>query len=207
MNKGFYSKRGSRKKREEHEKLVFIAVEGETEQLYFQELCNELKIRAEVEIVFKDSDLLNSVKFVQENAKGFQHKWCVFDIISEDEKEQFKRFKEGIKLAKKYKIPLAVSVPDFEIWFYFHFSSSTASLNKEHLHKELRKFIPNYTKAKSYHDLLYPKCEEALTNCKKIRKHLQTSHFDKEFINPSSGVDELVEFLFELAKIDKTPGG
>ena len=71
------------------------------------------------------------------------------------------------------KIPdwlnFTVSNPCFELWYLLHFEYSTKPYhNSKEMLKDLRKYIPDYSKNKDVTGLLFPSLDKALANAEKL---------------------------------------
>ena len=196
MSNKLYVKRSYRQARQET-RTFHIAVEGQTEEIYFQSLANHLKIRAEIEIYKHDTDIKNTIETVKKKTE-FSQIWLVFDYPQHTEHR--KRFERAVSENQSNDIlKFAISVPEFEVWFLFHFSSSTAPLTKTKLFEELKQSsrLPRYRKATNCFDSLITKLDSAEKNAKKIGADHQKNS-DTDFPNPSSGVVNLVRELRAL---------
>ena len=81
-----------------------------------------------------------------------------------------------------------------------HFEFSAAYLTNDDAIAKLKRYISNYDKSKTkYIDYLIEKQNIAINNSKKLRKTNETGGKNKSD-NPSTTVDELVEYLEKLRK-------
>lgn len=167
-----------------------ILVEGEeTECRYFRELRARLRISLEVDPA--DTDPLRLVEAAikrrdtqAQRAKGSQSQarydqvWVVCDREAKNS-TRMARLQEALRLAKKEKIHLAVSIPSFEVWLLLHLSLACAPLqNCERAVTALSKVqnkhgLSNYEKASYPLDfyLAAEKVVAACLNAEKIRDH------------------------------------
>ncbi|MFQ3549650.1 MAG: RloB family protein [Armatimonadota bacterium] len=117
--------------------------------------------------------------------------WCIFDHDGRD------YINEVLKEANRLKLKIAFSNPFFELWFYLHFKYSTGQCNQDQICSKLEEFLPNYDKPQDVFSELQSKRETAIENAKKLREyHAKLGHLKTE--NPSTNVDELVEYLYNL---------
>ncbi|WP_435235906.1 RloB family protein [Psychromonas sp. PT13] len=193
-------------RRSSYDKILIVCEGSKTEPNYFKEIVNYYKLNtANVEI---DGTCGSSPKSVlaraeeladKESQKGdaFDQIYCVFDRDSHESYDITLR-NIAAKVPKKIYIA-AVSVPCFEYWLLLHFQYTTkpyhatgnSSIGNEVL-KELKKFIPNYTKGnRNIFSLLIDQVEFAKQNSIRALNHSEKNHTD----NPSTKIHELVDYL------------
>lgn len=157
-------------------KCIFvISTEGKnkTEKLYFKQLNND-KVRihfskgGSTDPVNMISELVGECERIDFDPSLGDKAYCVIDSDFLESKNQ--QLSIADKKANKDGIQVIVSGPCFEIWYLSHFAFSTKSYDSnEDVIQELRKYIPDYDKAKAeiYEELL-PKQAYAVKNAKKL---------------------------------------
>lgn len=190
---------------------VLIVCEGEkTEPNYFRSLKDYLRLATSnvtvtgecgsdpSSVVAKAKDEVTKTKKEKSQGSGFDKVYCVFD------KDKHERYSEAIDTAKANGFIPITSIPCFEVWVLLHFmftaSPYTASKGKSICAQVINKVrsksgFANYQKgAKTYfHDLL-DKLPTASANAKKLRSQNLASGTD----NPSTMIDNLIDYLFSL---------
>jgi len=108
------------------EKLIFIAVEGKTEEKYFEKIREELKngnIKLEIlPPINNDSHpknilerLINEIKKPSKNYNKTLDSVCLVCDV-----DRYNNLSEVIKQAKEEKIQPIISNPCFEVWLYLY---------------------------------------------------------------------------------------
>jgi hypothetical protein len=185
---------------------VLIVCEGEkTERIYFNNYRRRnAGIRVEIPNT-SETDPINLLRhaILKADELGITKKngsvWVVFDCDANRDRDLL-RVKS---LANKNKINIIFSNPSFEIWYLLHYVHSTANLSNANLKRELKKYIPNYDKAKCYFSQLRGYQNDAITNADYLNEyHIQQ---DREVVsresNPSSQVFILIEHLNSLVNV------
>ncbi len=189
---------------------VLIVCEGEkTEPNYFNDVIDFYEINsANVAIdgtcgSSPKSVFLRAIELYEaEDRKGdaFDKVYCVFD------KDSHESYEEALTLITSHKpkdIFCAItSVPCFEYWIRLHFDYSakpyakTGSLSiGEEVLKDLKTFLPNYTKGgRGLFLTLIEQLDFATDNAKRA---LQSSK-DSQTDNPSTLIHELITYLREI---------
>lgn len=160
-------------------KLILVGAEGDnqTERKYLESLNNK---QNEYRIIFAKgihtnpqgviTDLIKSSNKVELDEEYGDIKACLIDVDYPGDRES--ELKNAILQSNKEHIKLYLSNPCFEIWFLLHFRYSTRqySSNSEVI-KELKEYMPGYTKSDNVFDLLWPKLDTAISNSKKLDKY------------------------------------
>lgn len=219
---GLRAKQGyTRKKRDtntrQRKSIFVIATEGKnkTEKLYFKQFNSD-----RMQLRFAKGNATDPIKLISELkdeckeidfSKDLGDKaYCVID--SDFSKSKDKQIFEADNVASKNNIEVIVSSPCFEIWYLCHFVFSAKQYSSyEELLKELKKYIPDYTKSKDgIYQQLKLQQEQAIENAKKLEKaNLQNGkkRHTVEFM-PSTEVYKIVEAVKCCEKNcnDKTSG-
>lgn len=206
MGKGYQSRKENIKA---PKKKILIVCEGKkTERLYF----DGFKTRnSGVEILTphgKCTNPKNIVDFAEYEMKkesiDFDEGdsvWCVFDV---DENSN-SVLKDTSDHAKKLKIKIALSNPCFELWYLLHYKQHSSEIFRDDVIKELKMFIKDYEKNKSFNHILQSNQQVAIERTKKLNAlHEKNKHllFSRES-NPSSQVFQLVEYIKYLTEENK----
>ena len=189
----------------ERRKIIVVGTEGnnKTEEIYLRSLE---KKQSKYHFIFadgNDTDAVNIVKSTikKARAEGISNRngdfsVSIFDLDTEKSKEnQYLRAKA---IAEGKNIMLITSNPCFELWFLEHFCFTTKPFNgSANLIKELKSFIPDYTKNHGVFDELYPKLNDAIMNCERLDKYHQRSGTTKQLqlSNPQTEVYKLVKMV------------
>jgi hypothetical protein len=191
-------------------RFVVIICEGEkTEILYFKNF-NERYSGVKVEPLHKKcTDAKNIVKFAEQQIAEYSLDldegdgiWCAFDV---DEKTN-SQIKDAISHAKTKEIGVALSNPSFELWYLLHYKSIFASITRENVNFELKKYIKNYSKNTDVFNLLSPNQSNAIKNAENLNRTHFKNQIDLESreSNPSTQVFQLVNFIQALIKKNKS---
>lgn len=164
-------------------KTVLLVVEGETEQIYFERLkalekYQNLRIRPEMP---KHSNIGTLLEYAKKEAKSkaYDSVWLLFDrdVLKTQNihKDILKQINDE-KAINNLGIKLADSFPCFEVWFLLHYCVPQNYYNSQNeLIKELRKYLPEYTKNNAWLDkndiykLLRSKINDAFINSNILR--------------------------------------
>lgn len=186
--------------------VILIVAEGsETEIRYFEGFRQRnlnLRIKA---VTSPDKTPLGVVKYARKKmieedikiGKG-DEVWCVFDADDNDDND----INEAC-LACGKDMKIALSNPCFEFWYILHFQCCTNHLeNCDEAIRELKRYIPEYTKTKRVYQILSEKQSQALINSEKVNKHHlgQKRDLMKNESNPSSQVHLLVLSINEKVR-------
>ncbi len=193
----------------ERKKVIIVGTEGnnKTEEIY---LRNLERVQNQYHFIFSpqnDTDPVNIVKNTilksrQEDISRKQGDFAVsiFDLDVDDTKQ--KQFKEAKELADSKNVDIITSNPCFELWFLEHFLyTSKPFYDSSELIRELKKYIPEYTKYANVFELLYPKINSAIKNCEKLDEHHNKSNSSgvSAFSNPRTDMYKLVGKLLSGA--------
>lgn len=198
--------RGKKTKRIAKTILLIFEGKNKTEKLYF----NNFKTRnSGVILMFpstKDTDSLSLVEFAVQCLKEFDinikegdRVWCIYDTDINPQKQQ--QLDNARKLAKKFKINIALSNPCFEIWYLLHFKYSTSCFgSNESLIQELKEYIPDYDKNIDVFkivDEIKNNISYATANAMKLNDYHAELGRNLENIecNPSTQVFEVIEYI------------
>ncbi|HLX54935.1 MAG TPA: RloB family protein [Aquella sp.] len=199
--------------------VVWIYTEGEkTEPYYFESMIDDLDLSTHQTVKIHidgtgyntDSLVKKAEDKLDKDGGAVDHIWCVMD------RDSFKKynFNKAFELTKnkkycsedgKPKIEIAYSNECFELWFVLHYeyrnsdtprADYTGILSK-HLNRKYEKNLPNV------YNQLKGKQETAIKNARKLRESYCSINSDGRHSpvsdNPSTNVDQLVEFLQKLA--------
>jgi hypothetical protein len=195
--------RGSRS----HRPLVLIIVEGvKTEKQYFESLAREERASAvHVDVIHSKGDTAPE-NLVQQADKARKSRiendkweddgqvWCVCDTEQPDLSISLRN---ALVMAQKNNIKMAVSNPAFEFWYLLHFRETDAPCsNGRDMKKKLRHYIDNYTETMEVYTLLRLLTDKALQRASDLR--IRSNGAWDNFINPSTGVDQLVRVVVEF---------
>lgn len=141
--------------------LIYVFWEGESEQAYTRFLKKEFRSVAEIKCAPKRG-LFEYAKgsfrknpSYKNNIEVIDEIWFFFDVEDNDIDKwdaRWKDLKHLQKLRKKpnIKIRLLMTTACVEYWFLLHFQMAAPSLHtvsdKEHMLKELQKYVPAYKK-------------------------------------------------------------
>jgi len=189
----------------ERRKIIIVGTEGnnKTEEIYLRSLE---KKQSRYHFIFADGNDTDAVNIVNNTIKkarteGISNRngdfaVSIFDLDIEKSKE--KLYLKAKVIADSKNVMLITSNPCFEIWFLEHFCFTTKPFNgSSNLIKELKKYIPDYSKNLSVFDVLYPRLKVALVNCERLDKHHLANRGDRQlqFCNPQTEVYKLVKLL------------
>ena len=191
----------------ERRKLVVVGTEGnnKTEELYFKELE---KIQSKFHFIFAKGNETDPVKIVRNTAnrakieelsyKDGDKAVSVFDLDLDTDK--IPQLIAAKNIADKKNVTIYPSNPCFEVWYLEHFEYTSKLFHSSNeVIRELEKYLPNYKKNYCDFDILYPRTENAIDNCKKLDKHHRDvgTNTSIEFANPSTSIHTLIEVLME----------
>ena len=170
--------------------LFVIATEGEvTEYQYFTQLADKIRnSKIHVEVIEKldtNSDPKSTMKLLDKfkseyNLTKTDELWLVVDRDKHDEPNHIKNLTEVARMCSQKNYNLALSNPDFEIWFIFHKRSldSLTIEEKENLFENkknsgrtqteifLVSLYGHYNKTNIDIELFVPDTMQAITNAK-----------------------------------------
>lgn len=195
---------------------VLIICEGEkTEVNYFRNLISIYRLNsANVEVLpcKKGSAPISIVDYAVERSKSqpyLDRVYCVFDRDNHNSFDQaiekLKRLDQQAK-RKKPRYFSAISIPCFEFWFLLHFKYTTKQYSQtqncsmcDNLIAELRQHLPSYTKNTPN---LFAQLEQHLPAASRHAAQLRQENDRMDTDNPSTNVDEVVQYLIELKTLN-----
>ena len=134
-NDNFFHKRKAqrekdreKKARQRFERRILVITEGETEQIYFQDMCNILgHVNVEVQAWCRGTSFRNLIseattltKTAKKEGVGYTHVFCIFDLdVETDSAIQIAREIHGKKVNSAI-IYAITSYPCVEFWFLLH---------------------------------------------------------------------------------------
>lgn len=157
-------------------KKIFIFVEGETEQKYFEFLRQKLRLsNVKIKIGVLNSTgrtWIEKAKKVMKNDPNFKpDKSTEIFVIFDKDAVSFEEYNKMVKEAKKENIHLGFSNLMFEVWLLAHFEKiSPRVLSKTSLMNKLSKYLSEpYKKANSNQlEKIIFHHEEAILNAESI---------------------------------------
>ena len=182
---------------------VLIVCEGaKTEPLYFGALRKHKRLAAQVVICGEEcgthpNSVVDYAVSLRKEADAqrvpYDAVWCVFD------RDEHEKIHEAHCRARDCGIKVAFSNPCFEIWCLLHYRYSTAHVERGDAERELRNYVPGYTKSADVYEALVSHQQAAFTHAARLRKHHADVNEDHPE-NPSTSVDRLVQELNALAE-------
>lgn len=193
--------RGTREKRKSKirkiKQSILIICEGtETEPNYFKHWKRFIRNEARIEIESKGPSPNVIVDYAVNKISTYDYNqiWCVFDQNGHE------GISNSIRKARNNNISVAFSNPCFEIWFLLHFKYQAANIDCDSVCALLKnKYLKRFNKSMDVYDKLLNNQDKAISSAQKLRrKHRHDGTTPVENQNPSTGVDELVEYLNSL---------
>lgn len=190
-------------KRSSYDRVLIVCEGKKTEPNYFSDLVRYYRINSANVAIDGSSEsspckvyerAVEIAKLEAKKGDPFDRIYCVFD------KDSHTTYSDTLtKIANTRNFYAANSIPCFEYWLLLHFTYTTKGYsgngNKsvaDNLIKDLKKFIPDYTKgSKGVFEDLLDKIETAKANAKRALNDAQRNNTD----NPSTYIHELVEYL------------
>lgn len=177
--------------------------EGEkTEKTYIEAKAADLRVHARVKVVGGDevgTDPIGIVKAAaaaakeaEDNRQPYASAWAAFD------RDEHPSVDAGLDCARANGVQVAFSNPCFELWLLLHFRYSSGPKTREEALRELKRYIPKYTKAMNVYPIVKDRETEACTNAQRLRKRHEDAG-DEYGRNPWTDVDGLVDELNALA--------
>lgn len=163
------------------DKTVYAVVgEGETEQFYFRELkqANSLMQAVDIKPELPNGKGNSSIYHIEKKAQellgmGYDKVYCIIDMDIERDntlKQKYRNFKKQFMRKYSDRVVFIENKPCLEYWFYLHFRTGGNFPDCSSTIKQLKKYIPNYEKAKTirkdYKDYLQAKEATAIQNAK-----------------------------------------
>ncbi len=186
-------------------RLLIVGTEGgkNTEQLYFRGLE---RTQSKYHIIFasgNDTDARSIVENTANTAKkeGIDRRFgdkafSVFDL--DLDKQKVGIFKAACEIAVSNKIEVLTSNPTFELWLLLHFEYSTRQYSTaKELERNLKRYLPKYTKTSIQFDELFPRRFEAIANAIKLIEFQEQNGTEQieAYNNPITYVHKLAELL------------
>ena len=200
MNRRFEKK--NKRKARSYKPSILIAAEGEhiTEQVYiggFRSYECPYNIRfvpgRETDPISLIDNLNNAWKKDGYDEDFGDLKIVVIDLDNSKEKATLLQ-----DLIQEHKdIEFIISNPTFEIWYMFHFEENPKRyLKTKELINDLQRYIKDYKKSGNFNDVLYPRTETAIKNCKNKEINQNDLYFWPDVdCNPRTDMHSLVEIL------------
>lgn len=186
---------------------VLIVCEGtKTEPGYLRGLCSTYRLSsANIQIARAGAtDPLSLVQFTERRLLegNYDRAFCVFDRDGHPSYDDALELVRGSESGRAGRLRTIVSVPCFEVWVLLHFSFTSAPYTAvgaqsscDRVLHALRRHAPDYEKGKEIYPELAGLMDTALQNAACLRGHNEATGSD----NPSTQVDELIEYLRGLA--------
>lgn len=171
---------------------ILIVCEGsETEPMYLKHIQDEKSQTLDIKID-RGCNAANMLGRVERllRIRGYDHTWCVLD---HDERSGIELILEQIRQQHR----VAFSNPCVEIWYYWHFDAQ-GLCTKAKIQRLLKQKIRGYRKSMDVYDQLSPMRDTAGSRAQEWRQRNE-EFGSSEFANPSTGMDQLVQFLEDLA--------
>ena len=154
-----------------------IVCEGtRTEPGYFRQKCHLDRSLVELELsrggvpktlVERAVEMKTAAKRDAKSKKDrnldYDEVWCVFDI------DEHPFVPEAKQQARDNRINTAISNPCFELWILPHFQDQRAYIERTHVQRECRRYLPNYEKDVPTVELL-PRDGEAVARARGPRR-------------------------------------
>jgi len=191
---------------------VLLVCEGsKTEPNYFQSLRKKLRLTTvEVKIVGQGAAprtvvgravaLLKTRKHEVRRGRedfDYDHVWCIIDV---EQPHKNPSLLPALNQASANGVDVALSNPCFEYWFILHFADCGKPLVDQHeVLRELKKHLPNYSKAQDVFETLWPSVDDAIRRAKAMKDSHVRAGTDRTHRDPSTEVDEVVEMLRRTA--------
>ncbi len=179
--------------------MIYIICEGkETEWNYFQAIrSKKRRCNAKIEIIpgnkfgANPKNMLEYGMYLKEKDEP-DDIWCVLD---HDDRPNIN---DIVQKMKRAGFNVAFSNPCFELWFLLHYKYTTSHLSSSETKSELKTYIKDYDKSKKgIYIILEPGQDIAKQFAMQLRKYHLDNNND-ETSNPSTNVDNLVDFLLSL---------
>lgn len=170
---------------------VLIVCEGsETEPTYLEHIKEEKSRVLDIK-VDPGRNAANMLARIERllRIRGYDYMWCVLD---HDERNGIEQTLEQIRQQHS----VAFSNPCIEIWYYWHFDAQ-GPCTKSMIQRLLKQKIHGYHKSMDVYSQLLPMRDAARGRASEWRQ--RNKEFGaSEFVNPSTGMDQLIQFLDEL---------
>lgn len=198
-----YGRRGP--VREPYDYVLIVCEGTKTEPRYLQRLCTVHRLSsANIEFARAGAtDPIGLVKFTEQRLQegGFDRAFCVFDRDGHSSFEEALAMVRALESGRDGRLRAVTSVPCFEVWVLLHFGYTSAAYTAvgtqsscDRVIRALKTYQPLYAKGGDVFDDLADKMEIAISNAERLRIHNHETGSN----NPSTQVDELVEYLRRL---------
>ena len=191
---------------------VLLVCEGsKTEPLYFRSLQRKLKLKpVEIEIVGQGAAPITVVQRAvallkarkHEVRRGredfdYDHVWCIIDV---EQRHKNPSLLPALNQARGNGINVALSNPCFEYWFILHFADCGKPLgDQDRVLRELKKRLPNYSKAQDVFETLWFRADDAILRAKAMKDSHDRAGKPRIERDPSTDVYAVVELLRKTA--------
>lgn len=191
------------KVKRERKKIIAICCEGknQTEKLYF----NNFKTRNIIIKFSKGNEtdpegmVNNLINFLTSEGIDTNDGDKAFLILDGDvDTSKQLQLNNAIEKAKANNIEVILSVPCFELWYLLHFIyTSRPYASNQQLLKDLKKYLPDYSKNANVFTQIKDYTDIAIANSKKLEKFQIDNGQALNSINcnPYTGVHEVVEYI------------
>lgn len=198
-------------------KHLYIFCNGETEKIYFEDICKQLRVpKATCRIIASSHNRLSLVKKVQQQCKRegitpdtYTRIFVVYDadIQPKGKESDPGTIKQQVDNAYhscrgNTYIPI-VSNECFELWILLHYVDVTTPLHRDTLMKRVKDHIPNYHKTQSpVYDLTKSLQKKAKDRASALATQHQYATHKIDFVPsrccPFTNVHELLSAIEEL---------
>lgn len=201
-----HKRRSNRRKRTVKQRILILC-EGETERNYFSAMRETPDFKTKMAAVHIDivaaknstpeqivKEGLKREKEAKRERNPYQKIWLVFDHDHHPHRQT------AYDTAMKENFKIAFSAICFENWYLLHFVKSAKAFNDGNkLVTELKKYYPNYQKAKQNDfEYLKHKLKKAMRNAIWQRKQVEDEKQHLTNYNPWTDVDVLIAYLQTL---------
>jgi RloB-like protein len=186
-----------------------VVCEGEkTERSYFEAIRQSIRLPTlRLKVIFPEGTDPLTIVTTAVHEKQIQLRerawfagdvvWAVFDG-DEHRLANPDRWRRALQLANANQVSVAISNPNFELWYLLHFQDHSAQISRANVVKLLRKHLPRYKKS----SVLWPTPLQPLIEVAIARAEMLLVRIDRdrlpEHSNPSTGVHVLVQSLLDL---------
>lgn len=168
--------------------VMWLFVEGETEQGYLEDLGRFLRRNWKVK-----------KKGCKAAIDGFSNECLARGIEKEDKKffiydsDNFKKDWDN-EIQKLINAQLVLTNPCVELWFILHFTEHSAHISTREAERKLKKYVPNYVKGKRMdYSCFIDNTDAAIERNKKLRSKHDRDGKKPEESNPYSSICILIE--------------
>lgn len=187
-------------KRNPYKKVLIVCEGTKTEANYFKGLKDKYRLNT-VMIQGAGNNPTGIIQLAEQQSEQaeklrdpFDRVFCVFD------KDTHSDYEQAISTLRSRKNFEAIySVPAFEYWLLLHFKYSAKPYNgTDEIVRDLKKHLPRYTKGQRD---IFGTLQEKLETAKKYAKRSLKQAKQNKTDNPSTHVQELVEYLQSIKNI------